>query len=349
MVDGPSSVVTAPKVTESQSIKKPKEDSASTLNSAISYIRYGALAITGLGGLGLIATHYKLPSALLAAFGAVLSIFAEKASSYMPAWVMVNVFGVEGNSTQPANNGTKEELPNAKKADAAGKEQPNSSNTLPNILDKNDLNNDEKVIQWLDSLEKFATGKKRTDLRQNASNELVEQLVSLLDNKNADIKIRAADILGNYGNKDAVVPLSKLLSEDKIQNSAITSLQNMASDGIEIKDIVPQLIDACKDVNPVFRSLVAQTLNLTKDLRSVDVLTNLLKDKSPGSCGVPVFVYAAEALCELAGVDPASCIKAKGELDKLHKEYENSRGDKTPEGEIEQVLRWTLQRISQVT
>lgn len=103
---------------------------------------------------------------------------------------------------------------------------------------------------------------------------IAHALVSLLERRNPEIRMRAAEHLQYFPSQPAVVALSEILLKDKnylVRIQAADSLGN-----IKMRTAYPALTGALKDVNPLVRSYSASALGQIKCRGSLSLLQTAL-------------------------------------------------------------------------
>ncbi|MDR2830004.1 MAG: HEAT repeat domain-containing protein [Methanobrevibacter sp.] len=133
-----------------------------------------------------------------------------------------------------------------------------------------------ELISDLDNDNEFIQEESKTLLEKKGA-EAVEPLVdALLNNKNKDIKILAAKILGNIGDKKAINPLIATLSNPNkmVRREASTSLIKMGNDAVE------PLITVLENEDWRIRGAASWVLGSIGDKRAVEPLKALLNDES---------------------------------------------------------------------
>lgn len=99
-------------------------------------------------------------------------------------------------------------------------------------------------------------------------------LVSLLERKNPEIRMRAAEHMQYFPSQAIVKSLSEMLFRDKnylVRIQAADSLGNM-----KLRSACPALVGALKDVNPLVRSYAASALGQIKCRAAIQAIQRAL-------------------------------------------------------------------------
>ncbi|GAA5819924.1 MAG: HEAT repeat domain-containing protei [Methanobrevibacter sp. CfCl-M3] len=130
----------------------------------------------------------------------------------------------------------------------------------------NDLANPDELVQ---EETKILIEKKGT--------EAVDPLIdTLLNNRNKDIKISSAKLLGIIGDNKAIDPLIKTLKNPNklVRREASTSLTKIGNDAVE------PLIKLLENEDWKIRGAASWALGIIGDKRAIEPLKNLLNDES---------------------------------------------------------------------
>jgi HEAT repeat protein len=130
----------------------------------------------------------------------------------------------------------------------------------------NDLSKNDEFIQ-----------EEAKSLLQEKGVEVVDPLIdALLNNRNKDIKISVAKILGDIGNEKAIDPLITTLSSPHklLRREASTSLIKFGNSAVD------SLINLLSNDNWKIRGAAAWVLGSIGDKRAIDPLKKLIDDKN---------------------------------------------------------------------
>ncbi|MDR0901136.1 MAG: HEAT repeat domain-containing protein [Methanobrevibacter sp.] len=133
-----------------------------------------------------------------------------------------------------------------------------------------------KLIEDLADDDEFVQEEARTLLEANPDKSVVPLIDALSNNKNKNIKISSAKVLGFIGDEKAIDPLIATLSNPNklVRREASTALSKM---GISAVDPLIAILD---DDDWKVRGAAAWALGKIGDKKAIDPLNNLLDDES---------------------------------------------------------------------
>ncbi|KZX17136.1 putative phycocyanin operon protein Z [Methanobrevibacter cuticularis] len=134
----------------------------------------------------------------------------------------------------------------------------------------------EEIIKDLEDEDEFTQEEACALLESNAKESLEPLIEALLTNRNKNVKISAAKILGLIGDERAIEPLITTLRDNNklVRREASTSLSQMGEKAID------PLINILTDDDWKVRGAAAWALGGIGNERAIDPLNKLLDDES---------------------------------------------------------------------
>jgi HEAT repeat protein len=135
----------------------------------------------------------------------------------------------------------------------------------------------------------------------DSSPVVIAALVSLCQDKNVDVRLSAAQVLGILGDERGVAALVFLCQDKNVDvNILLSAAEALGNLGDSSPVVIAALVSLCQDKNVYVRLYAAQALGNLGDERGVAALVFLCQDKDE-----QIRRYAAEALGNLGKADPS--------------------------------------------
>ena len=133
-----------------------------------------------------------------------------------------------------------------------------------------------ELIEDLGNDDEFIQEEARTLLESNQEESLESLIDALLNNKNKNVKISAAKVLGFIGGEKVIDPLINALHDNNklVRREASTALSKMGNEAVD------PLIQTLNDDNWRVKGAAAWALGNIGNKKALDPLNDLLTDKS---------------------------------------------------------------------